>query len=348
VKLIKSIQIIFAFLTFLLAADIANAGLGISPSRIIANHLFRDSRYEQTFVLSRSDPKEVIVFKVMVDDSIKEWITTDKGTEFTWPAGQQRFPITVIVQPPSDTANGSYKGNIELVSMPKPQQTQQDNGAGVVFTAVIQADFTVTGEQVLEYQIPALKIETVEEGMPLSIALTVANTGNVKARPTGVHIDIYDKFKNTLLESYDVTEMEFVDAFKRDDIQIKIPNKLGVGQYWAVISVYRDDILLKEQSLVFEIVEVGRFKKEGILKQIINKEEVEPGEIIKITGVFQNTGEVLLSAKLISEIYTDGRMVNLAESESISVDKGKTENFTAYFFSTKKGQYIIKSYVAYS
>jgi len=349
-KLRKTLIIVFAFLIFLLTANAVNAGLGISPSRMTVKHLLRDSHYEKTFVLSRSDPKETVNFRVLVEGSIKDWITTDKGTEFTWPASQQRFPVTVIVEPPSDTPNGLYEGSIRFITVPKPEEELGGSTAVVVLAAAVQAKLTVTGEQVLEYTILAVTIKVVEEGLPIGIAITINNTGNVKARPTKVHVDIYDKFKEILLESHDITETEmgFVDAFKRDDIIIEIPNKLGIEQYWAVVSIYRDDVLLEEESVMFEIVEAGSLQRQGILKEIINEEEVELGEIVKITGVFENTGQTGLSAKLVLEIYKDGKLVDLIESELISVEQGKTESLTAYFKPTEEGKYIIKGHIAYS
>ncbi|KPJ55184.1 hypothetical protein AMJ47_01570 [Parcubacteria bacterium DG_72] len=348
-KLKKITIITFTFSIFLLTANIINAGLGISPSRIIIEHLLRDSHYEKTFVLSRSEPKEDLNFRVLVEDSIKDWITIDQGTEFTMPAGQQRFPITIIVEPPPDTPNGSYGGNIRLISAPRAQEELGGSSAVTSLAAVIQSNFTVTGEQVLEYSILAINIKLVEEESPIGITLTINNTGNVKARPTKVHVDIYDKFKEIFLESYDITEMGFVDAFRKDDIIIEIPNKLSAEQYWAVVSVYRDNILLEEESVVFEIVEAGSLEKQGILKELlIDKEEFGLAEVVKITGLFENTGQVILSAKLVLEINKDDKLIDLIEGELVEIDVNGTKNLVAFFKPPEIGKYTIKGYAIYS
>ncbi len=252
---IKKINYLLVFLLILLTARTVDAGLGISPSRLTNDHLLRDSVYEKTFTLSSSEPKDSLDFRVVIEGQIKDWVTTDKGEEFFWPAGQQRFPVTVIAKAPNDIPNGSYKGTIRFISSPKSQEQTKGSSTMVALAAAIQVNLTISGEQVLEYEIAAVNIDVVEQGLPMKIRLVLDNAGNVKARPTKVHVDIYDKFQEMLLASYDVTEMGFIQPFKREEIIIEIPDELDIGQYWAVVSIYRDDLLLEEEAVVFEKVE---------------------------------------------------------------------------------------------
>jgi hypothetical protein len=347
-KICKITSILLASAFFTLVANTAFAGLGISPSQMITPNLSKGSHMERTFVLSRSDPKEDLYFKVTTEGSTKDWTTIDKGMEFTMPAGEQRFPIVVIVNVPKDIANGEYKGGIRLVSSSKSPDKIGGSGASTALSALIQTDFTITGEQVLEYEISSIEIQNVEEGFPLDVSITIINTGNVTARPTKVHVEVFDKLNKKLLESQDITEMGSVEPFETGDIAIPVPTKLGIDQYWTRISAYKDEALLKEQSLVFEIVEVGSLQKNGNLKEILCNKEAAIGETVKITGVFENTGQFNYSAKLVAEIYKNGKLVKLVESELASVNKGQTENLTAYFTPDVLGEYIVKAHVAYS
>ena len=347
-KIGKITSILLASVFFLLAANTAFAGLGISPSQMIIPNLSKGSHVERTFVLSRSDPKEDLYFKVTTEGSTKDWTTLNKGMEFTMPAGEQRFPIVVIVNIPKDIANGEYKGGIRLVSSSKSPNKIGGSGASTALSALIQTDFTITGKQVLEYEISSIKIQNIEEGSPLEVSITIINTGNVEARPTKVHVEVFDKLNKKLLESQDVTEMGSVEPFETGDIAIPVPTKLGIDQYWAKISAYRDEALLKEQSLVFEIVEVGSLQKNGDLKELLCNQKAEIGEIVKITGVFENTGQSNYSAKLVAEIFKKGKLVKLVESDLSTVNKGKTENLSAYFTPDVLGKYTVKARVAYS
>lgn len=347
-KICKITSILLASAFFLLAANTAFAGLGISPSQMITPNLSKGSHMERTFVLSRSDPKEDLYFKVTTEGQTKDWITLDKGMEFTMPAGEQRFPIVVIVNVPKDIANGEYKGGIRLVSSSKSPDKIGGSGASIVLSALIQTDFTITGEQVLEYELSSIKIRSVEEGSPLEVSITIINTGNVEAKPTKVHVEVFDKFNKNLLESQDVIEMGSVEPFETGDIAISVPTKLGIDQYWARISAYKDEALLGEQSLVFEIVEIGSLQKNGNLKELLCNKKATIGEVVKITGVFENTGQSNYSAKLVAEIYKNGKLVKLAESDLANVNTGKTENLSAYFTPDVSGEYTVKAHVAYS
>ncbi len=347
-KISKIASMILASILFLLNADKVFAGLGISPSQMITPNLSKGSHVERTFVLSRSNPAEDLYFKVTAEGSTKDWTTLDKGMEFTMPKGQQRFSIVVIVNIPKDAANGEYKGGIRLESSSKSSDKTGGSGASISLSALIQTDFTITGKQVLEYEVSSIGTQNIEEGSPLEVSVTIINTGNVEARPTKVHVEVFDKLNEKLLESQDVTEMGSVEPFETGDIAILVPTKLKIDQYWARISAYRGDILLKEENLVFEIVEVGSLQKNGNLKELSCNKRVSVGEIVKITGVFENTGQSDYAAKLAAEIYKGEKLLKVVESEPVNVGKGKTENLIAYFTPETPGNYLIKAHVAYS
>ncbi len=348
IKNSKIITIIITYAFLIFTAKTVFAGLGISPSQMISSNLSKGSHVESTFVLSRSDPTQDFYFKVTLEGPAKDWVTLDKGMEFTMPAGQQRFPITVLVDVPKDAATGEYKGGIRMVSSSKASNATSGNGASTALSSLIQTDFTVTGDQILAYDVSSIGIHNIEEGSPLDVSLTINNTGNVAARPTKVHVEVLDKLDLKLLESSDITEMGSVASFKTGDISLAVPTKLSKDQYWAKISAYRDDTLLKEQNLVFEIVKVGDLNKSGDLKELICNKNASVGEIVKITGVLENNGKSNYSAKLAVEILKNGKLIKLLESDPLNVPVGKTENLFVYFTPEDSGNYTVKAHVSFS
>jgi hypothetical protein len=346
-KISKIISILFIVASFIFMADNAFAGLGISPSQMILLNLSKGAQLERTFVLSRSDPKENLYFTVTAEGATKDWTILNEGTKFTMPAGEKRFPITVAINIPKDVANGEYKGGIRLVSSPNPNGVG-GNGASTALAVLIQTDFTITGEQVLKYDISSVGINNFEEGSPLDMLITIINSGNVNARPTKVNVEIYDKFNKELLESHDIIEMGSVAPFTTGDIIISIPVKLERDQYWARVSAYKNENLLKEEKLTFEIVEVGSLQKKGELKEILYNKKADIGETVKITGVFENTGKANYSAKLVAEIYKNDKMVKMIESDLSNVIKGQVENLPVYFTPETLGVYTVKAHVAYT
>jgi len=302
---------------------------------------------ERTFVLSRSDPKENLYFTVTAEGATKDWTILNEGTKFTMPAGEKRFPITVAINIPKDVANGEYKGGIRLVSSPNPNGVG-GNGASTALAVLIQTDFTIIGDQVLEYDISSVGINNFEEGSPLDISMTIINSGNVNARPSKVSVEIYDKFNKELLESHNIIEMGSVAPFTTGDIIISIPVKLERDQYWARVSAYKNENLLKEEKLTFEIVEVGSLQKKGELKEILYTKKADIGETVKITGVFENTGKANYSAKLVAEIYKNDKMVKMIESDLATINIGQTENLFVYFTPEVSGIYTVKARVVYA
>jgi hypothetical protein len=251
----KSIKInIFVFLYFILIANTAFAGLGVGPTQMSSSNLSAGSHIEETFVLSRSDPEEDLNFKVITEGLTKDWITLDRGMEFTMPAGKQRYLIIVKVDVPNNIITGDYNGGIRFVSSPTSLTEKVGSGSATVLSAFIQTDFSITNKQISEYNIPSIKIQDIKQKSPVNIELTIANTGNMVARPTKVHVDFFDKYNLKLLESHDITEIESVNPFATEDVVILVPTKLKNDQYWARVSVYKEETLLKEDSLVFEII----------------------------------------------------------------------------------------------
>ena len=244
----------FTLFVFLMSAGTALAGLGISPAQMTVPNLSKGSHIEKTFTLNRSDPKEDLYFKVTMEGKTKDWTTLDKGLEFTMPAGAQTFPIIVAANIPQDTADGDYSGGIRLASSSKSPDNINGTGVSTALSAFIQTNFKVTSGQVLSYEVSSIEIKNIKQGTPLDTIVIVINTGNIEAKPTKVKVEIYDKYNLKLLESHEVTKMESVKPFTTGNIAVSVPTKLGIDQYWARISVYKDETVIKNQSLVFEIV----------------------------------------------------------------------------------------------
>lgn len=278
-KIQRILQTLFTFMIFFLVPGRVFAGLGISPSKFVNHNLSSGSRISQTFVLSRSDPISDLYFTVVKEGSTQAWVTLDKGTTFIMPVGQQRYPITVSIDVPTDVKSGRYSGGIRLISTSKSGITIS-NGASTALSALIQVDLIVTENQVVDYEISSIKIQNIEAGSPLDITLTLNNIGNMAASPTRVHATIYDKYYKELLQSQDVAGVGSVAPFMNGDIALTVPTSLGVGQYWADITAFKDENTFKEQSLVFEILKKGSLLNNKIIKEPVIDQQANTSQVI--------------------------------------------------------------------
>jgi hypothetical protein len=348
---------LFFILAFVSLAPLSGAvGLGVSPSRLIHDNLIRGAHVEREIVLSRSDATDELFFKVQPEGTIAAWLTTNHGDSFTIPSGQQRFPVTIMMDVPEDASNGSYKGNLRFVSSISPADSQEAasgaNGVGVSVDAVVQASLEITGDQLLEFAVSSIDIPTMEEGWPLQAVLLLENTGNVSAAPTKVKIEFWDKFRKefiTVLESNDFSNIQPVHAFTRGDFVVPIENDFKVGQYWGLVEAYEGERLIAEADVIFDVVEPGSINKKGLLKNFSSAAvDPEPGDLVKLEGVFENTGASNVIAKLIVEIERDGKLVEVLQSNSVGVSTGKEESLSVLFTPQVNGHHKVKAHIEYS
>ena len=330
--------------------------MGISPPRLTVDHMAKNVEYKKTFVLSHGDHSEAKYLRVMVDDSLKEWVTTDKGMEFSWPhaseGGEKQFPLTLIVKAPSDAANGTYSGTIRIINSSDPYVSAEENGAGasVSLAVAIEANLTLTDEQVLDYEVHSIKAaHEVEEDSPYEFVMHLENKGNVKAKPTKVEVDFYDQFNQQKLEAQETTDYGSVEPFVQDgEIVASVPHSLKIGHYWARVMVFKDNDMIKEDDVKIEVVPVGSLAKQGSLKQLTNDPSVDPGSVLKVTGDFENAGKVGVFAKLVVEVYKGDSLIEVLESDKRSVAMGQTEALEVFFAPEERGEYRLEGKVEYS
>jgi len=251
----------FIFLTALMcSAGSVFAGLGISPSDWVEKNGLVGQQIEKTFTLSRSDTAEDLYFTSKITGDLTDWIKIKNGDSFVIKQGQQQFPVNIILSIPQNAEKKGYKGEIRLNSGSKTEQTGQ---VGVLLSALIRIDLTVSDEPFLSYDVLQIEVPKQEEGEFVNVILKIWNKGNIEAKPTKLIIDILDKFNTTKIDSQIITDFSAitgVSSFSEGQIEVPIPIQLQPEQYWASISVYQDEKILKSDVVTFDIVEAGSLK----------------------------------------------------------------------------------------
>jgi len=247
---------IIVFLT-LLFAQVCQAGLGISPSLWIEEHVLPGSSIEKTFTLSRAEPKEDLYFSVQIEGEIKDWIQIDKGLEFVMPKGKQQFPIKVKINIPENAEYREYQSEIRLIS--QPPKIKESGGIGIALSALIQIRITVSEKEVLNYEVLQITIPKQTVNEVLNLNLKIWNKGNVPAKPTKVIIDFWDKYKQNKLASKEIniTELSNIEAvapFSEGEMNVSFPLQLQPEQYWANVRIYQGKTLLKSNDIFFELI----------------------------------------------------------------------------------------------
>ena len=70
--------------------------------------------------------------------------------------------------------------------------------------------------------------------------------------------------------------------------------------------------------------------------------------VIKVVAHFKNTGEIDTMAKFKGEIYHEGNLLDVLESEEMFVEVGETANLVSYYKILKPGNYTIRGRVYYA
>jgi len=272
--------LVIGLLLSLSLVQITWSGFGISHPRVWNDKLVPGSHFEQTITLTRSDPKEPVEITVETDaPEIKDWIKIDRGEKFIYPAGQQQFPMTVIVDVPVNAGYGIYYGKMTIKAAPVGPEGQVRVSLGS------QADIKlrVSGEEFSDFKIRSIGIPDLEEGWPLKFVIQLENLGNVKVRPSKVHLDIYDNFHSQKLKSGEITQMSWVDSFKVGHSEGKLAIDLKSGQYWADYEIYKDEEMIHGDKIRFNVHYPGTLVPKPFLTRIKDFVTASPLRLILFT-----------------------------------------------------------------
>jgi len=247
-------RVLISSLLLLSFANICLAGFGVSPPWVKNHVLLPGSRFEQTIILSRGEPEESLKAKVTIDvpEEIRSWFSIDKGLEFVLPKGEQQVPMKVTVNVPKNAKLGKYTGAIMVETFPE----KEGGTVSVALAAGIDIDLEVTEKEIAGMIIRFTDIGKIEEGSPLKYLMRIENTGNVNTKPDRVYIEVFDQAHQSLLASGENKNLDWVGPFQTKEIAAEFPTiKLGIGQYWAEIKIFKEDQILREEKLVYEVIE---------------------------------------------------------------------------------------------
>ncbi len=241
------------------------AGFGISPPYFQNNNLTRNSHFEQKIYLGRGDPKDELVIEITINvPGANDWISIDKGESFLLAKGVKQIPMIVNVDVPEDADFGSYKGNIRVRVLPTKAAPQGQ--VTVVLGAQIDVDLDVLDKVIYDFKVWKVNIPNLSAGHKvwwfffpgrMNLNLQIENLGNIKAAPTKIEMDIYDSKEEKLLESFETTKIDKVEAFSTQNIFVKFPTRLPAGKYVVKFKIFKGEEVTREGSLDVSILPHG-------------------------------------------------------------------------------------------
>jgi hypothetical protein len=341
--MLKNLAKDFIILTviFALCGSAAAVSLGISPSMVDFKQVLKGGYAEKTATISTSSQQPLDI-SISAGGQIGSWLSTSENSFVLDPNSRKTIVIKVI--PPADTPSGTYTGTVTAIS--KPSATSSGAMGAIIVTAVeTQVTIEVTGDQVEKFEVSSVSTEDTEEGQPIQFDLKVDNQGNVKITPS-IHLAILDKNGQTL-KSLDYSQTEILPT-RSEPILIKVTNDLPIGDYDAKITIAVGAQQV-EKRVSFSVLERGSLRLQGELVSMqANKVWANVGDVIEVSAMFKNTGQLVAPSVLKGKAYLEDNLVEVLEGDEIDVPVGETAELKTYFTPKNPGRYKIVGWVYYS
>jgi hypothetical protein len=325
-------------------------GVGLVPTSITIMNAARDGEYNYSVSAVNIDSNPVRI-NLSTEGYAGPWVTVYTESDDIHPVqnltleGHQSVPLRLYVKIPHEVANGNY--NMSIVIETAPTEIEMGENSSVVrasFVAKSSVDIDISGKEVLQGKVEYISAGDTEIGYPVYFETLFVNTGNVIAAP-----EMQITVENNLTQ---VDSFSYKSPGINPNVRevVRIPwNTTGMeeGDYNATVSVFLGTEKLTVRNVSFEILPKGTFTRQGNMTQLKYTGDAKPNELLKITGVFENTGVIVTSAKLIGEVTMGDKLIDTFTSEEIQVPPFGTEDLVSYLRLSDPGQYTVKAYVLY-
>ena len=347
-KLLRYILITGLIVVFL-CSSVQAPGLGVSPPSFTVPEALKGGEYECVITVSNTANDDGS-YEFRATEPGSEWITyyraDDPETALTLLTikGQSKEQVLLKIKVPNDAPNMDYTPTIYVRSIP----AEAAEGEGAVAHAIVQipvkGTIRVTGTQVLKGTVKSISTADTEIDYPVKIIVKLQNEGNVIAMPS---IAVQITKDGTPIDSF-VHDETGVKPGKTDTITVPW-NTTGhePGDYTASVTVSLADETLATEEVPFSILPRGTLTRKGVLESLSIEGEPVLNRVIKVIAAFENTGTIDTLAKFKGELYCNGALVEVIESEERLVEVSDIAQLIAYYKITMPGAYTIKGVVIY-
>ena len=340
----RSSQYICILVAVIIVAQ-AVASIGVTPPRIITDNVLKGTSIEQSVTLV--DVQEGDKLSITLSGEGSEWISVSSENNFIveHPKSEE---LVFTLNIPQKAPNGEYNVMAQVIATPDEKQEGQGNTASVISGIMVDIQFTITGEQVKQYIVRHITVPDIEVGMPITVVATIKNEGNIIVKPTKVEIDVKDKETRDIIFSDEAAFITTIDPFLvGESIAILKNTNLAEDLYFIDVRIYDEDKeIRKEENIPFDVFARGTLRTSGRLTKLFTQEEVK--NLAKITGVLENTGDIPLHATFHAEIYTEGILIDILETEEQYIGEGQAQEFMLQYEPAKKGVHNVIGYATFS
>lgn len=334
-------SVILIALILFLAAPVTATELN-SDSELQFKDVLANGYAEAQTTLTTDSPS-LLPVTISAAGPIENWISFESSSGF-FISRDMPLNLRIIVEPPANTQKGVYTGYV-VVSVPEEgNEITTSTFSNEVSTIKVIVEITDT--EIKDLSVYSITLDDAMQGSPILFNVEAENKGNVIAKPT-INIEILDSDEN-VIKSQQFSSEELL-ATQKKNIELQFPSEgISAGNYFAKVSVFSDGYFIKQATIPFRLFEKGTTTLSGKFVSFEADNITHVDSAAYITGVFENTGQVSLSAKLKADIYLGDTLIQQVESNTKIIPPGEKAEFTAYFIPDAIAVYNITSYVVYN
>jgi len=343
---------------FLLIGE-SSASVGTSPAQIYYVVMKGESATNQFNIQSDEDVR--VNMSVLCPDIpiIEEWFSFEPAKLIDI-SGNTMKNVKVTLKTDREIPNGDYECLILATPIEDSTENASGMGSNIIIPGAVKAYINVSGDEVIDVKVYKTDASNTEVGRPSMFTIELVNTGNVRVNPKirvevmkeGNFVDAIEKVAgyinpgggNTTKIKWDRTNTTSGEYMAHFDIFIG-NKKLDYSAF--ILGAEGEKQVTMEQDVPFKVYESGYFTKMGKVVEVNADETIGEEEISEIIVHFKNIGEVEITAKSEIKVYSNDKLIELLESNSLSISPGETGLLTSYFKSTEPGLYIMKGKVIY-
>ncbi len=339
-KLLLTITFLFLIATIQKASAVA---LGVNKASLHYTNVLKGG-YAQKYVTITTDSRENITLEHEFTGNITEWMRIEPQNK-----SQQIFSrdkplrLTVIAEPSENLPNGTYEGELRLLTG-EFARTEGQYGSTLKASFSVDINVEITGEQIQKCTAGGFDIKDTETGQPLELHASIQNTGNVNLQPQ-FQIDIWNKQQTQIVHTQNLTLNENLLPTTQDTFIDQFQHDLPIGQYWAQI---REPQCENQKMITFNVLDIGGTTDHGKLLRIDNQPWANTDDIIRIAAIFKNTGERSVNAHFKGTIKKEDQVVEVIETDPLQVEPSQTQELETFFNPQQPGRYTVEGRVVYN
>lgn len=240
-KLFSSLITVFTAICLFAPSSALAAAFGISPPWIENQNIKPGTNFSYIINVSSKDlsNKMKVNIDISGDEEIKRWITIPDTDNLIMSTGESLVPMMINLAVPQDALLGNYQGNIKLTLS---NINEQPAGIATLLGGNIAVDLNVVNYDVIDYKVKEIKVDSISEGQPLNLKMTVKNLGNKMIDEVETKASIIDQKSDAVIASGSASRLSGpVQPQNMADVQLRVPMAdVSAGTYWLDVESFKE------------------------------------------------------------------------------------------------------------